>query len=101
MVAQVESIVIAFLVGAALSFFATLWSKKLRKIDAVEYGVQSILRDRMTQMRRFYTDKKKPVPQQEVDSFLQMYEAYKRLGGNGYVDEIKHHIVEVMPHENH
>ena len=101
MLAQIEQNVVAFLVGSALSFFATLWIKKLWKIDAVEYGVQSILRDRMTQMRRFYTDKNKPIPQQEVDSFLQMYEAYKRLGGNGYVDEIKHQIVEVMPHENH
>jgi hypothetical protein len=55
----------------------------------------------MTQMHRYYKDKQKAIPQQEVDSFEQMFSAYKRLGGNGYIDDIRHNIVEVMPHENH
>lgn len=101
MLEQIEIGVVTFVLGAVMTYFFGKWSRVFEKIDSLEFGVQSILRDRMTQMRRYYTDKKKPVPQQEVDSFIQMYEAYKRLGGNGYVDEIKHLIVEVMPHENH
>ena len=85
--------VCTFVMGKAIGIFTT-------QAD-VAFGLQSVLRDRMTQMHRFYTDKKKPIPQQEVDSFLQMYDAYKRLGGNGYIDNIRHAIVEVMPHENH
>ena len=55
----------------------------------------------MLQMRTYYAEKQKPIPQREVDSFLQMYDAYKRLGGNGYIDDTKHEIVEAMPHETH
>lgn len=93
--------IVMFLLGSILTYFSTRWSKTLAKIDCLEFGMQSILRDRMTQMHRYYTDKKKAIPQQEVDSFEQMFSAYKRLGGNGYIDDIRHNIVEVMPHENH
>lgn len=101
MMEQIESTIVAFVLGAVLTYFSTRWSKTLAKIDCLEFGMQSILRDRMTQMHRYYTDKKKAIPQQEVDSFEQMFTAYKRLGGNGYIDDIRRNIVEVMPHENH
>ena len=101
MLEQVWTEILVFLLGSALTFFATRWTQTFAKIECLEFGVQSILRDRMTQMHRYYTDKQKAIPQQEVDSFLQMYEAYKMLGGNGYIDDIRKNIVEVMPHENH
>lgn len=100
MLEQIETSIIAFLLGSVLTYFGARWSKILRKIDSLEYGVQALLRDRMCGMRRYYTDKQKPVPQQEVDSFEQLYEAYKKLGGNGYVDSIRDEIGR-MPHENH
>lgn len=100
MIQQIESTVLAFIIGVLLTYFSTRWSKIFRKIDALEYGVQALLRDRMCGMRRYYTDKQKPIPQQEVDSFEQLYEAYKKLGGNGYVDNIRDEIGR-MPHENH
>ena len=101
MLEQIESSIVAFLLGSALTYFGARWSKILRKIDCLEYGVQALLRDRMLSMRQYYTDKQRPIPQREVDSFEQMYDAYKRLGGNGYVDDTRREIVEVMPHENH
>ena len=100
MLEQIETSIIAFLLGSVMTYFGARWSKILRKIDCLEYGVQALLRDRMCGMRRYYTDKHKPVPQQEVDSFEQLYEAYKKLGGNGYVDSIRDEIGR-MPHENH
>ena len=100
MLEQIETTVIAFFVGVILTYFSTRWSTIFKKIDALEYGVQALLRDRMCGMRRYYTDKQKPIPQQEVDSFEQLYEAYKKLGGNGYVDSIRDEIGR-MPHENH
>lgn len=100
MIQQIESTVLAFVIGVLLTYFSTRWSKIFKKIDALEYGVQALLRDRMCGMRRYYTDKQKPIPQQEVDSFEQLYEAYKKLGGNGYVDNIRDEIGK-MPHENH
>lgn len=101
MIQEIGTAIVMFLLGSVLTYFSTRWSKTLVKIDALEFGVQSILRDRMCQMHRYYTDKKKPIPQQEVDSFLQMYEAAKGLNANGYMEHIKHDIVEVFPHENH
>ena len=100
MIQQIESTVLAFIIGVLLTYFSTRWSKIFKKIDALEYGVQALLRDRMCGMRRYYTDKQKPIPQQEVESFVQLYEAYKKLGGNGYVDAIRDEIGK-MPHENH
>ena len=101
MIQEIGTAIIMFLLGSVLTYFSTRWSKTLVKIDALEFGIQSILRDRMCQMHRYYMDKKKPIPQQEVDSFLQMYEAAKRLNANGYMEHIRHDIVEVMQHENH
>ena len=101
MIQEVGTAIVMFLLGSVLTYFSTRWSKTLAKIDCLEFGMQSILRDRMTQMHRYYKDKQKAIPQQEVDSFEQMFSAYKQLGGNGYVDDIRKTIVEVMPHENH
>ena len=99
MLEQIETSIIAFLLGSVLTYFGARWSKIVRKIDSLEFGVQALLRDRMLCMRQYYLEKQKPIPQREVDSFESMYEAYKRLGGNGYVDDTRHEIVDVMPHE--
>lgn len=99
MIEQIESSIIAFLLGAVLTYFGARWSKILKKIDGLEYGVQALLRDRMLQMREYYAEKKKPIPQREVESFEAMYSAYHGLGGNGYIEDTRREIIEVMPHE--
>ena len=101
MIQEIATAIVMFLLGSVLTYFSTRWSKTLKKIDSLEYGVQSILRDRICQMHRYYTDKKKGIPQQEVDSLEQMYDAYKKLGGNGYIDDLKDRLVKEYPHENH
>ena len=101
MLEQVESTVVAFLLGSVLTYFTTRWSKTLKKINCLEYGVQSLLRDRMVQMNQYYREKKKAIPQWELDSFEQMYAAYKKLGGNGYVEDVRHSVVEELKNEIH
>ena len=101
MLEQIEGQIIAFLLGGALTFFAARWSKTLKKIDSMEYGIQALLRDRILQMHAYYKRKDKPIPKIEVDSAEQMYTAYKRLGGNGFLDRIEKEISEEMPHENY
>ena len=101
MLQEIGTYIVMFLVGSTCTYIFGKWSRIFSKVDNLEFGVQSILRDRMTQMHRYYKDKGKHIPQQEVDSFLEMYEAYKKLGGNGYIDDIRKTIVEIMPHENH
>ncbi len=99
MLEQIESTIIAFLLGSVLTYFGARWSKILKKIDCLEVGVQAILRDRMTQIHKYYLEKKKPIPQREVESFEAMYTAYKQLGGNSYIEDVRHEVVDVMPHE--
>ena len=52
MLEQIGVEIIVFLSGAALTYLFGKWSGLFKEQDAVKYGVQSILRDRMCQMRR-------------------------------------------------
>ena len=99
MIEQIGTSIVMFLLGSALTYFFGKWSKIFEKIDCLEMGVQAILRDRMCQMHTYYLEKHKPIPQREVESFESMYHAYKMLNGNGYVEDIRHVIIDVMPHE--
>ena len=99
MLQEIGATIVSFLVGAAATYFLGKWSKIFTKIDCLEMGVQAILRDRMTQMHKYYLEKKKPIPQMELESFEGMYSAYKNLNGNHYIDDVRHDILEVMPHE--
>ena len=99
MLQEIGTTIVSFLVGAAATYFLGKWSKIFTKIDFLEVGVQAILRDRMTQMHKYYLEKQKPIPQRELESFEGMYSAYKKLGGNTYIDDVRHDIMDVMPHE--
>ena len=100
MLEQIESTVIAFLLGAVLTYFSTRWSKILKKIDKLEYGVQALLRDRMLQMYSYYKEKGKPVPLREVESFEAMYSAYTENEGNSFMPDVREKFME-LPHETH
>lgn len=100
MLEQIEIGVVTFVLGAIMTYFAGKWSGIFKKIDALEAGVRAILRDRMCQMHKYYMEKKKPIPQRELDSFDSMYRAYEGLtNSNGYMEAVRHDIFEVMPHE--
>ena len=100
MLEQVESTIIAFLLGSVLTYFATRWSKILKKIDKLEFGVQALLRDRMLQMYSYYKEKGKPVPLREVESFEAMYCAYKENEGNSFIPDVRKEFME-LEHETH
>lgn len=102
MIEQIESTILSFFVGVILTYFSTRWSTIFKKMDALEAGVRAILRDRMCQMHKYYSEKKKPIPQRELESFDSMYKAYKGLTkSNGYMESVRHDIFEVLPHEVH
>ncbi len=101
MLEQIGTAIVMFLIGSACTYFYGKWSGIFTKVDALEYGLQSLLRDRIIQMHQYYKRTAKPIPQREIDSFEQMFLAYKRLGGNGYVDDIRKVVIEDLPHETH
>ena len=43
MLEQIESTIVAFVLGAVLTYFTTRWSKTLKKINKLEFGVQSVV----------------------------------------------------------
>ena len=56
MLEQIGVEIIVFLSGSLFTYLFGRWSGLFKEQDAVKFGVQSILRDRMTQMHRYYTD---------------------------------------------
>lgn len=100
MLEQVESTVIAFILGAILTYFTTRWSKTLKKINKLEFGVQALLRDRMLQMFSYYKEKGKNVPMRERESFECMYQAYTDNDGNSFMPDVREEFLE-LPHETH
>lgn len=100
MLEQIGVEIIVFLMGSAMTYIIGKWSGIFKKIDALEAGVRAILRDRMCQMHKYYMEKKKPIPQRELDSFDSMYQAYEGLtDANGYMKAVREDIFEKMPHE--
>ena len=100
MLEQIGNEIVMFLLGSALTYISTRWSKSLKKIDKLEYGVRALLRDRMLQMFAYYKEKGKKVPLRERESFEAMYVAYDDLDGNGFMPDVRKEFLE-LPHEVH
>ena len=101
MLQEIGANIVTFLLGCALPYFTTRWSKMLKKIEKLEFGVQALLRDRMLQMYSYYKEKGKPVPLREVESFEAMYSAYTENEGNGFMPDVRREFIEELPHETH
>lgn len=100
MIEQIESTIIAFLLGAVLTYFSTRWSKVLGKINKLEIGVQALLRDRMLQMYSYYKETGKKVPLREYESFEAMFDAYTGNEGNSFMPDVRKEF-RGLPHETH
>ena len=100
MIEQIGTAIVMFFLGSVLTYFSTRWSKTLKKINKLEYGVQALLRDRMLQMYSYYKEKQKPVPLREYESFEAMYSAYTENDGNSFMPDVRTEFRE-LPHETH
>ena len=101
MIQEIASNIVMFFLGSVLTYFVTLGSKSLKKLSFVEFGVRALIRNRMIQTVNYYREKQKLVPQWELASFDQMYDAGKALGEDGYLDELKRVMHEDLKHETH
>jgi len=97
---QIGAELVMFLLGSALTYISTRWSKSLKKIDKLEFGVQALLRDRMLQMYSHYKESGKLVPLRERESFENMFEAYTDNNGNSYMPDVRKEFLR-LPHETH
>ena len=83
--------ILAFLVGKVLGGF--------KRMEALERGVQAILRDRLYQAYNHFVDKGY-APLYARENFENMYQQYHNLGKNGVMDDIHARFFE-LPSEPH
>lgn len=62
-------------------------------LQKVAAGMRCILRSNMLQIYYRYENQEQ-IPQYQYENFVQMYEAYKSLKGNSFVDKIYKDIQE-------
>ena len=102
MLHEIGANIVTFLLGCALTYFVGFWSGVFKKINAVEFGVRALIRNRMIQSVNYYREHPdKLVPQWELASFDQLYDAGKALGEDGYLDALKTVMHKELKHETH
>lgn len=84
---------IAFVVGLAIDIIAlitilvTHYRKNKKQMDKLADGVKCQLRSDM--LRIYYNNREnKQIRQYEYENFVFLYDAYKALGGNSFIDKI-------------
>lgn len=84
---------IAVIVGLALDIIAlttilvTHYRKNKKQMNKLAEGVKCQLRSEM--LRIYYHNREfKKIRQYEYENFVFLYEAYKSLGGNSFIDKI-------------
>lgn len=78
---------VAYIFGAILTGIGGWAVFQWRKINAVQIGLQALLRDRLIQGHDFYTEKGY-MPVYARTNFENCYQAYKGLGADGVIDDI-------------
>lgn len=92
-IAQIASCITA--TAAALALLIRPIRERLFRVkkdnDAERNGLKCLLRSELLKIYYRYRDVEE-IPQYEAEHFVQLYEAYKNLGGNSFINEI-HDIV--------
>ena len=79
-------------VGAIGGAIALLW-KFFREQSKIREGQKCQLRSDM--LRTYHKNKAtRKLRQYEAENFVMMYQAYKAMGGNSFIDEIYEHVTK-------
>ncbi len=78
-----------------LSAFSTLLIKPIRKkifnSERASEGEKCLLRSEM--LKTYYRNlEKRTIRQYELENFIKLYEAYKSMGGNSFIDEVNQEV---------
>ena len=83
---SIFSAIVAFLFGKVVG--------SVKRMEALERGVQAILRDRLYQSYNHFMEKGY-APLYARDNFENMYQQYHNLGKNGVMDDIRNKFLEL------
>ena len=74
--------------GMLLTYIFTGLRARKKRQDAIQTGLQALLRDRIIQVYNHYVTEKKWIPIYAKDSIVSCYESYENLGANGVIDDL-------------
>lgn len=78
---------------ALITIFVTYHRKNKKQMNKLADGVKCQLRSEM--LRIYYHNREsKKIRQYEYENFVFLYEAYKALGGNSFIDKIYSEVKE-------
>lgn len=91
----IGGIIVAVITSGTLSTLITLlynvWhDKKVRK-DSLHEGLQALLYDRLKYLCKSYI-KAGEISVNDLEDLQRMYNAYKKLGGNGFIDGLMNEV---------
>ena len=91
-------LLIAFEIVTGVVAFSTLMTiiikplrEKIFNLNRSKEGERCLLRSEMLRIYYQYLETKK-IRQYEFENFIKLYQAYKALGGNSFIDEIYNEV---------
>lgn len=90
----VISYIIPTLLGGGIGFISTKLKKNKSKEEAIELGVQALLRNELIRRYREY-EAKGEISILDKENMEAMFEQYKNLGGNGTVKHMMNEMFEL------
>lgn len=86
-VMKVVLTIVGFIVTGVLGYLAAKVKDYKRKENNQEKALKCLLRSAITSKYYVYTELKE-IPHYEKENIAYMYEQYKAMGGNSYIDNI-------------
>lgn len=91
---NVAQLIIAFVGGGALTAIIEIIRTSVEKKSAKNVALQFLLLQYIREeAEKHITDNK--ISSEDLKMWLEMHKTYKRLGGNGYADELKNKITRL------
>lgn len=95
---NIAQIVIAYLIplilGSLIGYLTTKLKTNKKREDAIEAGVQALLRNELIRRFREY-EVRGELTILDQENMQEMYEQYKNLGGNGTVKHLMEELFEL------
>lgn len=88
--------VINVISGGVITLLITMYRQKKKENDALNAGVQALLRDRIIQAYNHYVQDKGWIPIYAKESIDACYKSYEALGDNGVIDNLMEQINELQ-----
>ena len=91
---NVAQIILAFVGGGALTALIEIVRTAVEKKSAKNIALQFLLLQYIREEAEKHISKDK-ISSEDLKMWLEMHKTYKRLGGNGYADELKNKITRL------